>query len=100
MSYRDINNVADWSCIRCDKPLDRIGSHCKSCMIELQEEIDHLEAEHREKKMNKIDEKQLGDMRDLIVKLLRAYGVTADLDGFDNKALKVELEKVMNWVAR
>ena len=48
--------------------------------------------------MSKIDEKQLGDMRDLIVKLLRAYGVTADLDGFDNKALKVELEKVLGGV--
>lgn len=46
--YMDINNVADWSCIRCDKPLDRIGSHCAACMVELQEEIDHLEAE-REK---------------------------------------------------
>ena len=49
MSYRDINDYLaeekDWLCTRCDMPLDRIGSHCKSCMVELQEEIDHLEAE-------------------------------------------------------
>lgn len=46
MSYRDINDYLaeekDWLCTRCDMPLDRIGSHCKSCMVELQEEIDHL----------------------------------------------------------
>ena len=32
--------------------------------------------------------------RELIVALLRAYGVEKNLSGFDNKALKVELERV------
>ncbi len=50
--------------------------------------------------MKKIDEVQERKMRELLVKLLREYGVKADLDGFDNKALKVELEKVLGGVPR
>ena len=45
MTYRDITQVNDWTCIRCDKPMDRVGSHCTSCIVELQEEIDRLEGE-------------------------------------------------------
>lgn len=33
-------------------------------------------------------------MRELLITLLKAYGVTADLDGLDNDALKAQLGKV------
>ena len=44
MTYRDITQVNEWTCIRCDGPMDRIGSHCKRCLTELQQEIDEEES--------------------------------------------------------
>lgn len=46
-----------------------------------------------------MDETKRQEMRELLVKLLREYGVTADLDGFDNEALKKELERVIGGIA-
>ena len=39
-------------------------------------------------------------MRELIVALLRAYGVKRNLDALDNKALKVELEKAISGITK
>ena len=44
--------------------------------------------------MNKVDPLQQARQRELLVKLLQAYGVEKDLSGLDNEALKKELEKV------
>ena len=44
--------------------------------------------------MNKPDPLQQARQRDLLIQLLKAYGVTEDLSKLDNEALKKELERV------
>ena len=44
--------------------------------------------------MSKVDEAQRQEMRELLVMLLRAYGVDGDLSGLNNTGLKKELERV------
>ena len=46
------------------------------------------------------DPEQKQAMRELLVVLLRAYGVTADLSGLDNTGLKKELERVFWGIAK
>jgi len=43
----------------------------------------------------KVDPVHQQAMRELLVKLLRAYGVKKDLSMLDNMALKLELEKAV-----